>query len=292
MPVTTPVEANSRRIRIALGLVVAWSLLQCGLLMAIHGIHLSATTAYLLEIIPCIPVFALVALVVRFRKSKPEALPRPYLMGVIIYVAILLQIGLLTVCMEVLFSRGSLAWAALIAALPIVLGIVPAFVLLLPKYALMKGSNLGDILSPVRIKLATPALRRTVRLGVFLVVYLTCRFAIRMAFYRYDPKGILAYALALLPVLPIFGLIPIYNKYMAEEQDEFQRHLFHQSVLWAFLGTLIVACAMGQLHDYALFPRSSEIFPPYMLVLLFYFLQMEAGYVIAAIHAARLKRNQ
>jgi hypothetical protein len=287
LPVPTLAETNLHRVRIVCALVVTWSLLQCALLFVLYWIHRNPAIAYLLEIIPCLPVFALIALIARFRASKPEAVPRPYLNGMFAGAGALLASGALAIIMDVLFPPTSLPFVGLLAAFPMVLGILPTYVFLLPKRALAV-----DPLSPIRLKLATPSLRRVVRLGALIVVYLTCRLASRMVFYQYGAKGILAYALALLPVLPIFGLIPIYNKYMEEEQDEFQRHLFHQSVLWAFLGTLIVACAIGQLKDYALlFSRSSDLFPPYMLVLLFYFLQIEAGYVIAAIHAARLKRN-
>jgi ABC-type Na+ efflux pump permease subunit len=140
---------------------------------------------------------------------------------------------------------------------------------------MMGGYDLGELLLPVRIKLRTPRARRACNLAAFLVVYTACDFVSHIYFDNYAAKGVLAYAVVLLPVLLIFGLIPIYNRYMAEEQDEFQRHLFTQSILWAFLGTLIVVCAVQRLEDYALiFHRHGDFFPFSSAVWVFYFLQL------------------
>jgi hypothetical protein len=259
---------------------------------ASYGLQLNAPTAYLLELIPCLPIFVLVALAARFRALKPDALSRSYLIQVIAFAALSVVLGLLMVTSEVSFFRKSISATCLDAAFPFLAGMVPAFALLMPK-RMMRDSNLGEMLNPVHIKRKTPTVRLLYRLTAVVIVYIICDFASQVFFNSYGPKGVLAYAIALLPVLPIFCLIWIYNRYMAEEQDEFQRHLFNQSILWAFLGTLIFFCAIWQLEERALIPfRPRDRFPSYWVVMLFYFLQLEAGFVIQAIQAARLKRNQ
>ena len=113
----------------------------------------------------------------------------------------------------------------------------------------------------------------------------------------------------LLPVLPLFGLIAIYNKYMAEEQDEFQRHLFHQSILIAFFGTFVFASVTGRLQDHALISqRVSHLSRPYSVFQIFnwsftdlnqpysfyffLFLQWEAFYIFMWLQARRVSEQE
>jgi hypothetical protein len=105
-------------------------------------------------------------------------------------------------------------------------------------------------------------------------------------------RGISAYGIALLPVLPLFGLIPIYMKYMKEEQDEFQRQLFHQGILCAFLGTLVIVSVMGRLQNHSLLGRFKDFFRPYSVFPVFWWLQLEAGFVINAIQALRIRAQE
>jgi hypothetical protein len=159
---------------------------------------------------------------------------------------------------------------------------------------MMDGGNLGDSLLPVRSKLVTPAFRRLFRVSALYFVYIVLNFASAFLFDGTNaPTRVLAYVVALLPVLPLFGLIPIYNKYMAEEQDEFQRHLFHQSILGAFLGTFILASVMGRLQDHDLiFHRHPDFFRPYSVFPVFWWLQLEAGYVVTVIQALRIRAQE
>lgn len=293
MSTHTPVEANARRVRIALSLVVTSSVLQCALLFGIYELHPHASVAYLLTVVSCLPIFAMAILAGRTRSSSPDTFLRSYLVGTVFFAASLVATSFLIVTLEVLFFPRSLSMAALLASLPLALAIVPASLLVIPK-RMTGGQSLGESLLPVRIKLATPAIRFIFRMLAIVLVYFACDFASRLLLNsNILPQGLPTYAIALLPVLPIFGLIPIYNKYMAEEQDEFQRHLFNQSILWAALGTLMAVCAMERIDDYALIiHRHFNLFRLFSPVLIFYFLQLEAGFVIKAIHAARMKRNQ
>lgn len=283
--------ANSHRVRIALNLIVASCLLQCILVFGIFELHPNVPAAYLLALVSCLPILAMVALAARVRALNPDAIPHSYLIGITLFAVTFVAGNLVMTMLEVFFFSKSLVATGILASVPIFVGIVPAFLLLMPK-RVRAGQGLGEPLLPVRTQLATPTLRHVYRVMAFLLVYMGCDFASRMFLGRDTaPKGVLGYAIALLPVLPIFGLIPIYKKYMADERDEYQRHLFNQSILWAFLGTLIVVCGAERLEDDALILHNHVNFfrSP---VWVFYFLQLEAGFVVKAIQAARLTRNQ
>jgi hypothetical protein len=277
-------------LRVFLALIVAWSILACALVFAIYRLHLSGIIPYLLVIVPAVPLCAMLVLSVRRRALEPDVYVRAYYVGAIVYAALLLVMTVLLALMTSAFV-SNLGFAALVSAFPLVCGTAPALVFVLPK-RLLNGGILS--LRPVAIKLATPALRRLFRMAVLYIVYATLSFASAVLFDGNDaPTGALAYAVALLPVLPLFGLIPIYNKYMAEEQDEFQRHLFHQSILWALLGTLIVSSAMGRLQDHALiFRRHPGFFRPYSVFPVFWWLQIEAVFLVNAVQAIRIQAQE
>jgi hypothetical protein len=69
-------------------------------------------------------------------------------------------------------------------------------------------------------------------------------------FLRYHPTGVLAYLLAVLPAIPLTGLLAIFGLYLAEEKDEFQRSIGVQSMLWGIGGTLAVTNIWGFLESF------------------------------------------
>jgi hypothetical protein len=89
------------------------------------------------------------------------------------------------------------------------------------------------------------------------------RVLIAMAFYavflvadiwifRHDhPTRVLAYLLAILPALPIIGILATAGFYLAEVKDEFQRTITIQSMLWSIGGTLAVTTVWGFLESFA-----------------------------------------
>lgn len=287
------VEANNRRVRIAYSLVVAWCALQSVLVFVIYEFHLDTSTAYLLELISCLPLFVLVTLAVRLRALKPDTFPRAHLIYAIAFAGLCVASGLLTVTQEAWFFRKSIFATDLTAAVPFLVGLVTALPLLMPK-RMMGDSNLGDMLKPVNIKRKTPTVRLAYRSTALALVYIICNFASRMFLEsNTPPTGMLAYAIAIAPVLPIFGLIWIYNRYMGEQHDEYERHSLNQSILWAFMGTLIVVCAMERLEDYWLvIHRHVNLLHHFSAIWVFLFFLFEARCVIRVIQGARLKRNQ
>jgi hypothetical protein len=63
-----------------------------------------------------------------------------------------------------------------------------------------------------------------------------------------------AVGLALIPSLPIVGVIAIVGLYLKEEKDEFQRELFIQSLLWGTGATLAVTSFWSFLHIFGRVP--------------------------------------
>jgi hypothetical protein len=292
MPIDLPAEQRTRTVRAFLKLCVASSILQSALVLSVYRFQISGPLLYLLALIAISPLCA--ALLGALRKRAAETDPyvrKTYVRGMI-PAGLMIVMTPLLILVTLFFSR-TFASAVLTSALPLVLGALFTGFLLIPN-RMMDDGNLGDSLLPLRSKLVTPTLRRLLRISVLYFVYIALNLNSVLLFGANDPPaGILAYVIALLPVLPLFGLIPIYNKYMSEEQDEFQRHIFQQSILGAFLGTLIIASVMGRLQDHALiFHRRPDFFRPYSVFPVFWWLQFEAGFIVNAVQAFRVHRQE
>jgi hypothetical protein len=84
-------------------------------------------------------------------------------------------------------------------------------------------------------------------------------------FVHQHPAGVLAYALAVLPALPIVAMLAVFGLYLAEEKDEFQRWIFVQSMLWATGATLAASTVWGFMESFVQVPHLALIwiFPLY-----------------------------
>ena len=81
-----------------------------------------------------------------------------------------------------------------------------------------------------------------------------------IAFYRFHPSGMAAYLLAVLPALPIVGVLGVFALYLREEQDDFQRSVTIQSILWS-TGLLLAATNVwGFLEKFLHTPHIQMIF--------------------------------
>jgi hypothetical protein len=87
--------------------------------------------------------------------------------------------------------------------------------------------------------------------------------------HRYHPTGALLDGLAVLPAIPIIGIIVVAGLYLAEEKDEFQRNLLIQSMLWGLGGILSLTSVWGFLQLYA----HIHPFQPFMTFPLFWCFQ-------------------
>ena len=95
----------------------------------------------------------------------------------------------------------------------------------------------------------SPAVRRyTFRLMVAMGFYVVLLPGVLLIFKHFHPSGLAAYALALLPALPIVAVMAVVGIYLTEEKDEFQRTVLVQSMLWAIGLTLSAATLWGFLE--------------------------------------------
>jgi hypothetical protein len=105
-------------------------------------------------------------------------------------------------------------------------------------------------------KLKNPAIRRyLVRFLITMSFYVIFLVTAVEAFHRYHPTGALAYVLAILPALPVIGVIVIVGLYLREEKDEFQRAVLVESMMWGIGATLSVTTAWGFLENFVPVPH-------------------------------------
>jgi hypothetical protein len=114
--------------------------------------------------------------------------------------------------------------------------------------------------------LKNPAGRRYLRrFLITMLAYVLCIVVSVWTFVHNRPTGILAYALAVLPALPVIGMLAVFGFYLAEEKDDFQRTIFVQSMLWATGARLAATTIWGFLENFVQVPHlgSILIFPLY-----------------------------
>jgi len=106
------------------------------------------------------------------------------------------------------------------------------------------------------------------RFGPAMGLYVAFLFMASWVFRHGHPAGVMMYALAVLPALPILAVLVIVGMYLNEEPDEFERTVMVQSMLWAIGGVLGTATVWGFLQMFA------PVAPlqPFWLFPLFWFL--------------------
>jgi hypothetical protein len=94
---------------------------------------------------------------------------------------------------------------------------------------------------------------------------------IAMAFWGFGYghlRGVFVYLPAILFALLGVGFIVIFGLYLKEEQDEFQRAIWVQSLLWGIGATLTVITFWGSLVEFELVKglKLMFVFPLFMLI--------------------------
>ncbi len=101
----------------------------------------------------------------------------------------------------------------------------------------------------------SPAMTRYVkRLAVLMVIYIVLIFSVGFLFRQAPPSGVLAYAAAVLPALPILGVFWTIFRLLEEETDEYIRHLLVRQVLFATGLCLSVMTVWEFLQNYDVVP--------------------------------------
>ena len=107
----------------------------------------------------------------------------------------------------------------------------------------------------------SPAVRRyTKRLSGFMLAYFGLIFLAGYLFRHDPPHGIAAIGLAVLPALPIIGVIWTIFRLLAEETDEYMRMLFIRQTLFATGFCLTVMTVWEFLQNYDIVPDGTHGF--------------------------------
>lgn len=103
---------------------------------------------------------------------------------------------------------------------------------------------------------SNPAQRAYVRRFVPLIIaYVAALFVAIWLHDRVAPTGPLAVALAILPALPLIGVIWAMGRLLVEEQDEYLRSLHVRQFMIATGFMLVVTCIWGFLETFELVPH-------------------------------------
>jgi len=89
-------------------------------------------------------------------------------------------------------------------------------------------------------------------LGFGLLYVIVLMGAIMVMKQPWAPRGIPAYGLAILPALPVIGMIWTIFRLVVETKDEYQRFLFVKQILIATGLTLAIATIWGFLENFDL----------------------------------------
>jgi len=113
-----------------------------------------------------------------------------------------------------------------------------------------------------------PAVRRYFnQVAASMLVYTLCIVVAVWEFVHRHPTGVMAYALAVLPALPIVAMLVAHGYCLAEMKDEFQRWIAILSLLWSLGATLAVTTIWGFLENFVQVPHlpGMMIFPLYCI---------------------------
>jgi hypothetical protein len=97
--------------------------------------------------------------------------------------------------------------------------------------------------------------RHNRRLIVFSVLLALAGSLDAWVFIRRHPTGVLAYALAVLPALPMIGIMADFGLYVAALKDEVMRSIIYQSMLWSIGATLGFTTVWGFLEAFVHIPH-------------------------------------
>jgi hypothetical protein len=106
-----------------------------------------------------------------------------------------------------------------------------------------------------------PTQRRFVRaswVSAGLVVLLALGACAAFRFWHLE--GLPAYAVAVLPALPILWFLVEMGRFLAVEKDEFQRNILIQCVLGGTGGTMVTTTVWGYLEDFAHAPHLDLVY--------------------------------
>jgi hypothetical protein len=93
-----------------------------------------------------------------------------------------------------------------------------------------------------------------------MFLYFVLLFTANWLYKHYPPAGLLAVVVALLPALPLIGVVAALGRFITREKDEYQRMLHVRQFLIATGLTLVVSCVWGFLEEFGQVPHVPAYF--------------------------------
>lgn len=121
----------------------------------------------------------------------------------------------------------------------------------------------------------SPASRKFRKEGLTVAgAYFVMFFGSFYADMRLHPTGVGLWALAVLPVIPMLGVIVLFGRYLRDERDEYKRDLVVRCLLWGTAGCM----AVDLLSDFVRIYGWKRDFPPFMSFWVFFIFMMAAKF--------------
>ncbi|NQX94744.1 MAG: hypothetical protein HRT64_07495 [Erythrobacter sp.] len=98
------------------------------------------------------------------------------------------------------------------------------------------------------------------RMAIFMTIYIVAVFSVGWAFRNIEPTGPLAWALAIIPALPIIGVFWAVFRLLVEETDEYLRYLVVRQCLFATGFCLTIVTVWQWLQNYDVLPAGNAGF--------------------------------
>jgi len=98
------------------------------------------------------------------------------------------------------------------------------------------------------------------RMAACMAIYVVLIFAVGWLFRHASPSGLLAYGAAVLPALPILATFWTIFRLLAEETDEYIRHMLVRQALFATAFCLSIMTVWEFLQNYEVVPAGTEGF--------------------------------
>jgi hypothetical protein len=105
--------------------------------------------------------------------------------------------------------------------------------------------------------------RRTL---VTMSIYVLTVFVAALTVKHGHPTGWLLYGLAVLPAVPLIGMLVVLGRYLQEESDEYVRLMTMRSLLAATGALMVMIVISDFLRSFA----ATGVFPPFLLFVLFF----------------------
>jgi hypothetical protein len=100
------------------------------------------------------------------------------------------------------------------------------------------------------------SLRYNKRFFSAIAIYVVAQLGVTWIFKHFHPGGFKAFALALLPALPVIAIVIIAAFYIREETDEVEKALFNEAMVWGIGVTLSLATLWGFLEAFGQAPHA------------------------------------